>query len=96
MTAPGPECVKTPGQTIAMISENLIGGEPTKRFIQCEHRGQSTFLPESLDNYVSDTNPLRVVDVFVDELDLAQLGFDNVIPAETGRPAYQPAILLKI
>lgn len=39
-------------------------------------------LPESLDDYVSDTNPVRVVDVFVDELDLATLGFDGVIPAE--------------
>ncbi|HBN8269565.1 MULTISPECIES: IS1182 family transposase [Pseudomonas] len=67
-----------------------------KRFIQGEHRGQSTLLPESLDDYVSDTNSVRVVDVFVDELDLATLGFDGVIPAETGRPAYHPAILLKI
>lgn len=67
-----------------------------KRFIQGENRGQSTLLPESLDDYVSDTNPVRVVDVFVDELDLAKLGFDGVIPAETGRPAYHPAILLKI
>src|SRR5471030_376748 len=67
-----------------------------KRFIQGEHRGQSTLLPESLDDYVSDTNPVRVVDVFVDELDLVKLGFDGVIPADTGRPAYHPAILLKI
>ncbi|RON22285.1 IS1182 family transposase [Pseudomonas lini] len=67
-----------------------------KRFIQGEHRGQSTLLPESLDDYVSDTNLVRVVDVFVDELNLAKLGFDGVIPAETGRPAYHPAILLKI
>ncbi|ALI01260.1 IS1182 family transposase [Pseudomonas sp. FW306-02-F02-AA] len=66
------------------------------RFIQGEHRGQSTLLPESLDDYVSDTNPVRVVDVFVDELDLAKLGFEGVIPADTGRPAYHPAILLKI
>ncbi|WP_226503510.1 IS1182 family transposase [Pseudomonas sp. MWU16-30317] len=67
-----------------------------KRFIQGEHRGQSTLLPESLDDYVGDTNPVRVVDVFIDELDLATLGFDGVIPAETGRPAYHPGILLKI
>jgi len=67
-----------------------------KRFIQGEHRGQSTLLPESLNDYVTDTNPVRVVDVFVDELDLGQLGFDGVIPAETGRPAYHPADLLKI
>ena len=67
-----------------------------KRFIQGEHRGQGTLLPESLDDYVSDTNPVRVVDVFVDELDLVNLGFEGVIPADTGRPAYLPAILLKI
>ena len=67
-----------------------------KRFIQGEHRGQSTLLPESLNDYVTDTNPVRVVDVFVDELDLGLLGFDGVVPAETGRPAYHPADLLKI
>ncbi|WP_322982153.1 IS1182 family transposase [Pseudomonas sp. C11] len=67
-----------------------------KRFIQGEHRGQSVLLPESLDDYVADTNPVRVVDVFVDELDLGRLGFAGVVPAETGRPAYHPAVLLKI
>jgi transposase len=67
-----------------------------KSFIQGEHRGQGTLLPESLDDYVSDTNPVRVVDVFVDELDLVKLGFEGAIPADTGRPAYHPAILLKI
>ncbi|MCQ4314412.1 IS1182 family transposase [Pseudomonas stutzeri] len=67
-----------------------------KRFIQGEHRGQSTLLPESLDDYVSDTSPVRVVDVFVDELDLVSLGFESATPADTGRPAYHPAILLKI
>lgn len=67
-----------------------------KRFIQGEHRGQGTLFPESLDDYVSDTNPVRVVDVFVDELDLVNLGFEGAIPADTGRPAYHPAILLKI
>ena len=67
-----------------------------KRFIQGEHRGQGTLLPESLDDYVSDTNSVRVVDVFVDELNLVSLGFDGAIPADTGRPAYHPAILLKI
>ena len=67
-----------------------------KRFIQGEHRTQGTLLPESLDDYVADTNPVRVVDVFVDELDLRQLGFEGVDPAATGRSAYYPAILLKI
>ncbi|RMS84531.1 IS1182 family transposase [Pseudomonas savastanoi] len=67
-----------------------------KRFIQREHHGQRTLLPESLDDYVSDTNPVRIVDVFVDELDLINLGFDGAIPADTGRPAYHPEVLLKI
>ncbi|MFA1026425.1 Transposase [Pseudomonas syringae pv. helianthi] len=67
-----------------------------KRFIQGEHRGQGTLLPESLDDYVSDTNPVRVVDVFVDKLNLVNLGFEGAIPADTGRPAYHPAILLRI
>ncbi len=67
-----------------------------KRFIQGEYRGQGTLLPASLDDYVSDTNPVRVVDVFVDELDLVNLGFEGAVPADTGRPAYHPAILLKI
>jgi transposase len=67
-----------------------------KRFIQGEDRTQATLLPELLDDYVADTNPVRVVDVFVDELDLVQLGFEGVDPAATGRPAYHPSILLKI
>ena len=58
-----------------------------KRFIQGEHRGQSTLLPESVHDYVSDTNRARVVDVFVDELDLVNLGFEGVILTDTGRPA---------
>jgi transposase len=67
-----------------------------KRFIQGEDRTQATLLPELLDDYVAETNPVRVVDVFVDELNLGQLGFEGVDPAATGRPAYHPAILLKI
>jgi transposase len=50
----------------------------------------------SLDDYVSETNPVRVVDVFVDKLGLATWGFDGVIPAGTVRPSYHPAILLKL
>lgn len=66
------------------------------RFIKGECRTQITLLPESLDDYVVETNPVRVVDVFVDELDLKQFGFEGVQPAVTGRPAYHPAVLLKI
>ena len=67
-----------------------------KRFIEGEHRGQGTLLPELLDDYVAEDNPVRVVDVFVEELDLGSLGFEGVHPAKTGRPAYHPAVLLKL
>jgi transposase len=67
-----------------------------KRFIEGESRTQSTLLPEVLDDYITDANPVRVIDVFVDELDLGALGFDGVAPAATGRPAYHPAVLLKL
>ena len=67
-----------------------------KRFIEGEDRGQGTLLPELLDDYVAEDNPMRVVDVFVDELDLGLLGFTRVQPAKTGRPAYHPAVLLKL
>ena len=67
-----------------------------KRFIQGEDRTQSTLLPERLDDYIAETNPVRVVDVYVDELDLGKLGFEGVDPAATGRPAYHPAVLLKL
>jgi len=66
-----------------------------KRFIQGDCRTQSTLLPETLDDYIADTNPVRVVDVFVDELDLGKLGFEGVEPAATGRPSYHPGILLR-
>ena len=67
-----------------------------KRFIEGQDREQGSLLPEHLDDYVAEDNPVRVVDVFVDELDLARLGFGRVQPAKTGRPAYHPAVLLKL
>ena len=67
-----------------------------KRFIEGEDRGQGTLLPELLDDYVTENNPVRVVDVFVDELDLGKHGFERVHPAKTGRPAYHPSVLLKL
>ena len=67
-----------------------------KRFIEAEERTQITLLPECLDDYIAEDNPVRVVEVFVNELDLGMLGFDGVDPAATGRPAYHPAVLLKI
>lgn len=67
-----------------------------KRFIEGESRTQSTLLPELLDDYIDEANPVRVIDVYVDELDLGKLGFSGIAPAATGRPAYHPAVLLKL
>jgi transposase len=67
-----------------------------KRFIEGEERTQITLLPECLEDYVAEDNPVRVVEVFVNELDLGALGFDRVDPAATGRPAFHPAVLLKL
>src|SRR5579864_2273157 len=66
------------------------------RFVVGDDRSQSTLFPERLDDYLGEDNPVRAVDVFVDELDLAGLGFGGVEPEATGRPAYHPATLLKI
>ena len=66
------------------------------RFVVGEDRSQSTLFPERLDDYLAEDNPVRAIDVFVDELDLAGLGFGGVEPEATGRPAYHPATLLKI
>src|SRR5882757_5903438 len=66
------------------------------RFVQSEDRRQGVLLPEYLDDYVAEDNPVRVIDVFVDELDLGALRIDGVIPEATGRPAYHPGALLKI
>jgi transposase len=65
------------------------------RFVEGEDRQQQTLLPSVLEDYVDEDNPARVIDVFVDELDLDGLGFE-LIPAATGRPAYHPATLLKL
>ena len=67
-----------------------------KRFIEGENRSQSTLFPERLDDYIAEDNPVRVVDVFIDELDLGHLGFHGVDPQATGRPAYHPSTLLKL
>jgi transposase len=67
-----------------------------KRFIEGEDRSQSTLFPEHLDDYIAEDNSVRVIDVFVDELDLKGVGFDGMEPEVTGRPGYHPASLLKI
>jgi hypothetical protein len=67
-----------------------------KRYVVGQDRSQSTLFPEVLDDYIAEDNPVRVVDVFVDELDLKDLGFEGAEPEVTGRPSYHPATLLKI
>jgi transposase len=67
-----------------------------KRYVEAEDRSQSILFPESLEDYIAQENPVRVIDVFVDELDLSELGFDGMRPEITGRPAYHPSTLLKI
>ncbi len=67
-----------------------------KRFIEGENRYQSTLFPESLEDYIAEDNAIRIVDAFVNKLDLKELGFEGAEPSETGRPGYQPAVMLKI
>jgi transposase len=67
-----------------------------KRYVEGQDRSQVTLFPESLDEYIAEDNPVRVVDVFVDELGLKDLGFEGAEPEATGRPAYHPTTLLKI
>jgi transposase len=67
-----------------------------RRFVEGEDRRQGVLLPEYLDDYVSEENQVRVIEAFVEELDLAALGFEGVSPATTGRPSYHPSVLLKI
>lgn len=66
------------------------------RFIEGADRSQSTLFPEHLEDWIDEDNPVRVVDVFVDELHLAELGFGRAEPASTGRPGYHPSCLLKL
>ena len=66
------------------------------RFIEGADRSQATLFPEQLEDWIDEDNPVRVVDLFVDELDLGGLGFERVAPKATGRPGYHPSVLLKL
>ena len=66
------------------------------RFVEGADRVQSTLLPECLDDWIGDENPVRVIDAFVDGLDLGKLGFASVQPLDMGRPGYRPSTMLKI
>ncbi len=67
-----------------------------KRFVEGLDRGQSTLFPETLEDFVAEDNPVRVIEAFVEALDLGDLGFGGVDPKATGRPAYHPSVLLKL
>jgi transposase len=67
-----------------------------KRFVEGLDRSQSTLFPETLDDFVENDNAVRVIEAFVDALDLGELGFSSVDPKATGRPAYHPSVLLKL
>ena len=67
-----------------------------KRFVDGVDRSQGLLLPDRLEDYVHEDNPVRVVDAFVEALDLSELGFEAANRAAGGRPAYHPAALLKI
>src|SRR5258707_14839098 len=81
--------------TDAMIPLLNRGGM-MKGFVQGADRQQTTLLPECLDDWVEESNPVRAVDVFVDALELRELGFDVVTPAATGPPGYHPSAMLKL
>ena len=66
-----------------------------RRFVEGTDRGQSVLFPECLEDWIGEDNPVWVIDVFADELDLAELGFSGVDPEITGRPSYHPSVLLK-
>jgi transposase len=67
-----------------------------KRFVEGLDRGQSTLFPETLEDFVAEDNAVRVIEAFVEALDLGELGFGGVDPKATGRPAYHPSVLLKL
>src|ERR1700733_2181883 len=87
-------CVKTP--CCCYDSPVILRGELMRRFVEQADRGQWTLIPECLDDFIDESNPVRVIDVFVDALDLAEMSFEGVEPAATGRPSYHPSVLLKL
>src|SRR6187399_2897758 len=78
------------------FSRTDLRGAQMRRFVEGVDRGQNTLFPECLEDWIGEENPVRVIEVFVDELDLAELGFSGVDPEATGRPSYHPSVLLKL
>jgi transposase len=86
----------SPALILAVRFSRDLREDPMRRFVEGTDRGQTTLFPECLEDWIGGDNPVRVVDVFVDELDLSGLGFGGVAPEATGRPSYHPSILLKL
>lgn len=78
------------------FTDILNTGVNMSRYIEGQDRQQVTLLPECLDDFIAEDNTVRIVDVFINEVDLVGLGFDGATPAATGRPSYHPAVLLKL
>src|ERR1700742_4579020 len=79
-----------------MIPLGILRGESMRRFVEEADRGQWTLLPECLDDFIDESNPVRMIDAFVDALNLAEMSFEGVEPAATGRPSYHPSVLLRL
>jgi len=104
MSVLGPGCVKTlrnqyptkcqAGKLVPLRLAEI--GIIMARYVEGRDRSQSFLLPENIDDYVDEDNPVRAVEAFVDALDLAKLGFGRAVPADTGRPSYRPSTMLKI
>ena len=90
-------CKNVDGALLAPYDSCVLWREGLmKRFVEGVDRGQSTLFPDRLEDWIGDDNPVQVIDVFVDELDLGGLGFGRVEPRATGRPGYHPSVLLKL
>ena len=97
-TAPYVDVYLNPFKAAALGSLGLEGfpAPVHEEFVEGVDRGQNTLFPECLEDWIGEDNPVRVVDVFVEELDLAELGCGGVDPEATGRPSYHPSILRKL
>src|SRR3974390_3583457 len=79
-----------------MIPARDDAGDRMGRFVEGSDRSQVTLFPECLEDWIGGDNPVRVIDVLVEELDLGEIGFSGVDPEVTGRPSYHPSVLLKL
>src|SRR5262249_15906433 len=93
-----PGCVKTHLVILFALYDSAAfwRRDRMRRFVEGIDRGQASLFAECREDWVDEDNPVRVIDAFVDKLDLSRVGFDGVAPEATGRPSYHPAVLLKL